>query len=300
MKKILIVGGTGFIGYHLIKYLKKKNFNLFSISTKKPQKKRRVKKVTYLIKDISKKNDIKSIKEKFDNIINLSGYVDHSNKKLTYNTHYIGCMNLVKYLKNTKIKSFIQVGSSLEYGKIRSPQREDKKTFKTHSIYSRSKLLATRYLMKEHKLKNYPVIILRGYQIYGPNQDNNRLISSVIFNCFKNKFFPCSSGEQLRDFLYIDDFIRAIYKALNNDKAIGNIINIGSGNPIKVKKVILLIQKMIKKGKPNFGKINLRKDELKILYPSISKAFKILKWKPRIKFENGLKKTILYYRKIIK
>lgn len=298
MKKCaLVVGGTGFIGYHLIKFLKKKKYKITSVSTKKPKKIRKISGIKYLFFDIAKFQNFKVLDRNFDYVINLSGYVDHSNKKLTYKSHYLGCKNLLKFFENVKIKSFIQIGSCLEYGKLHSPQLETK-GLRPLSIYSKSKLKATKLLLKKYKLKKFPVVILRAYQIYGPRQDTNRLISSVIFNCLKNKNFYCSSGIQLRDFLYISDFVEAVYKSLNNKSAIGKIINIGYGVPMQVKEVINLICKIIKKGRPEFNKIKLRKDEIMILFPSIKKSLKILRWKPKIKFLNGIKKTISDYKKI--
>ena len=116
----------------------------------------------------------------------------------------------------------------------------------------------------------------------------------------QNKNFNCSSGKQLRDFLHIDDFVKAIYKSMINKVAIGHIINIGYGRPLKVKKVILLIKNIIKQGKPQFNQIKLRQDETMVLYPSIKKAKKILNWKPKINFNYGIKKMILDYKKIYK
>lgn len=295
---ILIVGGTGFIGYHLIKYLKKKNcFNITSLSTKKPKQIRRINNVRYLNFDISKKKNFNFLDKNFKYVVNLGGYVNHSDKKLTYNSHFIGCRNLVEFFQSKEITAFIQIGSCLEYGKLKSPQLENKGE-KPESIYSKSKLKATNLLIKKNKTINFPAIILRAYQIYGPRQDNNRLISSVIYSCLKNKIIKCSDGKQLRDFLFVDDFIDAIYKALTNKNAIGKIINIGYGKPIKVKKVILLIKKIIKKGLPKFNQIKLRPEESMVLFPSIKKAFKILKWKPKVKFIDGLNKTIKDYKKL--
>lgn len=295
-KKILVVGGTGFIGYHLIKFLKKKKFNITSISTKAPKNLRKIEKVKYLKCNISKISDLKKINQKFDYIVNLGGYVDHKNKKLTYLSHYIGCINLYNVFKNTNLKSFIQIGSSLEYGNIKSPQHEFELS-KPRSVYAKSKQLSSKFFLEKFKKNNFPVIILRGYQIYGPKQDDNRLIPIVINNCLKNKSFPCSKGNQLRDFLYVDDFVKAIYVSLNNKQAFGEIINIGYGQPIKVRTLINKILFIIKKGKPQFGKIDIRKDEIMCLYPSIAKAFKILKWHPNIKLVSGLKKTILSFNK---
>jgi len=93
---ILIVGGTGFIGYHLAKRCLKLNWNVTSISTKKPIHKRYLKNVNYIVSDITKKRKLKYlIKKNFNFVVNLGGYVDHKNKKKTYNTHFLGLKNLV-------------------------------------------------------------------------------------------------------------------------------------------------------------------------------------------------------------
>ena len=111
--------------------------------------------------------------------------------------------------------------------------------------------------------------------------------------------FPCSNGLQYRDFLYIDDAIDAIFKCLQNPNLFVEIINISSGKLIQIKKVILLIKKIIKKGQPNFGVIKHRKDEILKLYSNIHKAKKRISWIPRIKFLKGLTKTINFYKKTL-
>ncbi len=295
----MITGGTGFIGYHLAKKCLELNWSVTSLSTKRPKKYRKLKKVKYLICDISNKKKLKKkINTNYDYVVNLAGYVDHSNKLKTMKSHYNGCKNISSIFLKSKIKKFVQIGSSIEYGKISSPQKENNyNKQKTYSTYGTSKLLSTKFLMKLKKKFNFPVSILRLYLVYGPNQDENRVVPITIKNAIKNNNFGCSSGLQYRDFLYIDDLIAAIFEALKNKNSNGEIFNIGSGKPIKVKNLILKICKLIGHGKPEFGIIKLRKDEIKKLYPSIKKAKKILGWKPLININLGLKKTIKYYKK---
>ena len=87
-----------------------------------------------------------------------------------------------------------------------------------------------------------------------------------------------------------------IFKCFNNKESIGEIINIGSGEPSNIKKVILFIKNKINLGNPVFGKIPLRSDEILRLYPNISKAQKILNWKPSTSFQKGIKILIRNYK----
>lgn len=294
-KTILVAGGTGFLGYHFIKSALKKGFKVISLSQNNPSKKRFLKKVKYIKSDIYDFKKLKkNLRANFEYVVNFSGYVDHRNKKKTYQSHYIGCKNLVKICLNKKINKFIQIGSSMEYGRNLSPQKEDLYC-RPLSVYGKAKFLASKYLLGLYSKKNFPVVILRLYQIYGPNQEHNRFIPIIIDSCRNNMQFPCSNGEQYRDFLYIDDFVRAVFFSINYDEAIGKIINIGSGKPLKIKKVIMKIVKFYKKGEPLFGKIKLRKEEMHTTYPDISEAKTILKWKPRISFKKGILRTIKYY-----
>ena len=116
-KNILIIGGTGFIGYHLAKRFTKKGWKVTSISSKPPKKIRYLPKVNYIFCDISKKQALKkSIKKPFYYIVNLGGYVDHTNREKTFKSHFAGCKNLTEIFIDKKPIAFVQMGSSGEYG----------------------------------------------------------------------------------------------------------------------------------------------------------------------------------------
>ena len=298
-KKILIVGGTGFIGYHLAKKCLKKNWQVTSISSRYPKKIRFLKKVKYIRVDITnKKLLIKNIKDTFDYVVNLGGYVDHSNKKKTFKSHFEGCKNLTQIFLNKKISSFIQIGSSLEYGKSKSPQKENIKcNLKSiRSTYGKAKLLSSNYVINLFKKKKFPSTVIRFYLVYGPKQDINRFIPTIINGCVKNKKFPTSDGNQLRDFLYIDDAIEAIIMCLENKKSRGQILNIGSGKPKIIKRVIETVKRISKGGHPQYGMFKLRKFDIPELYPNISKVKNKIKWKPKIILKRGLEITINSFR----
>ena len=298
-KKILIVGGTGFIGYHLAKRSLKKGWQVTSISSSAPKKIRYLSKVEYIRCDITNKKLLKkSIYKSFDYVVNLGGYVDHSHKKKTYKSHYEGCKNLAEIFLQKKILSFIQIGSSIEYGTSNSPQKESIKcNLKSiKSVYGRAKLLSSVYMTNLFRKKNFPSPVLRLYQVYGPKQDINRFLPFIINKCLKNKKFHCSEGNQLRDFIYVDDVVEAVIKSLTSKNARGEIINIGSGKPRVVKKVIEKVIKISKGGYPQYGMFKKRKFEISKLYPNIKKAKNKINWIPKMPFEKGLKKTIKLYK----
>ncbi len=295
---ILIVGGTGFIGYHLAKKSLKKGWQVTSISSKPPKKIRYLPKVKYILCDITKKKFLKrNIPKSFDYVVNLGGYVDHSNKKKTLRSHYEGCKNLTEIFLKKKPLSFVQIGSSLEYGNSKSPQKENMKCNleSIKSIYGKAKLLSSIHVINLFKKKKFPSTVLRLYLAYGPKQDVNRFLPIIIKGCIENKKFSCSDGVQLRDFTHVDDVVDAILKSLTNKNARGQIINIGSGKPRKIRSVIEDVKKISKGGYPQYGTFKLRKSEILKLYPNIKKAKNKINWEPKISFEKGIKSTIKYY-----
>ena len=292
---------AGFIGYHLCKRGIKKGWKVHSLSKNKPKKNRKIKGVKYILCNIENRKLLKKkLNNYYDYIINSVGYVDHSKNKKIMTTHFKGCQNLALNFLKRKPKKFIQLGSSIEYGKIKSPQKEifySKK--ETTSIYGKAKLYSTNFLLDLFQKYFFPVTILRLYLVYGPNQDFNRIIPSVVNNCLLNNKFNCSPGTQMRDFLFIDDLVELIFKILKIKKTSGEILNAGYGRPIRIRNLILMIKKMIGKGKPNFNKLKFRSDEILNLYPNVKKVEKLIAWKASTNIKKGLKKTIYFYKKRI-
>ena len=123
-----------------------------------------------------------------------------------------------------------------------------------------------------HKTENFPAVILRLFLVYGPTQNEKRFLPNLIKNSLNDRIIPTTLGEQVRDFCYVKDVVRAIFLTLENKKAIGNVINIASGNPIKIKEIIKKVVFLVGKGKPSFGAVDYRPNESMSLYANISKA----------------------------
>jgi nucleoside-diphosphate-sugar epimerase len=298
---LLIIGGTGFIGRKLALRAVKIGFKVIVLSLNKPTLEQKVNHIQYIQVDIADSNllFIKLSSVSCDYIVNLSGYINHSSffneGKNVINVHLVGIINILHSLNLSNLKRFVQIGSSDEYGNSIAPQTEDMRESPI-SPYSFAKAAASDLLQMLHKTEGIPIVILRLFLVYGPGQNYDRFMPQIIRGCFSSSNFSTSAGQQLRDFCYIDDIIDGIILALKNDEVNGKIINLASGKPIKVREVVELVQKLIGRGGADFGKIPYRTGENMALYADILKANKILDWRPNISIEDGIQRTIDYYR----
>jgi nucleoside-diphosphate-sugar epimerase len=296
MKKILVIGGTGFIGQHICKKLSKKNsFKVYSLSLNGPRLKKKIKGVLYLKQNLLKKKFKINLKNKnYDVIINASGYSgnfpSYYKGKNINTTHYKIIKNILNNINTKKKIKLIHLGSSSEYGQNKSPIKE---TFqcKPKNTYGKSKFKCSNYILN-FRHKNLKYIIFRLFQVYGEHQKQDKLIPYVIEKSKKNLEFKVSSGKQIRDYLHVDDLVDAIYKAIFSKKAECKIINLGSGSPVTVKKIINIICSITKTGKPKFGALKINPGESQKIYPSIKRAKAYLNWIPKVKLRSGIKRII--------
>ena len=243
-----------------------------------------------------KKEDLKILENyKFNYVINLSGDIMHNDFDKggisVIESHLIALINLLAILPRDELLGFVQIGSSDEYGITSAPQNEEQQEF-PFSSYSYAKFAATHLIRYLNRAEGFPGKILRPFLIYGPGQDEARLIPYVIRKALNNQKIEISSGSQIRDFLYIQDAVDAIFLALVNEKVNGKIINIGSGNPVKVKDIVEKIISIVGNGQPLYGNRKLRKGESKNLYPDIGYAKEYLSWEPKTSLEEGINEII--------
>jgi nucleoside-diphosphate-sugar epimerase len=299
-KNLLILGGTGFIGSWAVKKGIKNGYKVSVLSRNIPEISEKIKNVDYIKADISIYKDILKVTKfkKFTHVINLSGEINHANFKSggrsVIENHFVGLLNLVSCLNRDCLKSFVQVGTSDEYGDSDAPQNEEQ-TCIPNSNYSLAKLSANNFLQMLNKTEKFPAIIVRLFLVYGPNQNTQRFLPQVISSCLSDKTFPVSKGDQLRDFCFVEDIIDGIFLALESKGLFGNIFNLASGKQVKIRQMVEHIVKLTGKGKPVFGALPYRENENMKLYADVSKANNLLNWKATRDFDDSLKKTIEYY-----
>ena len=299
--KLLLLGGTGYLGKKIIAEGLKRNWSIVSISTKKNKNIIKNKKLKYYFFNLRNSKKIKVLsKYKFDYIINASGYVNHDNFFISgYNLlydHFILLIKIFSIIDKRNLKKFLQIGSSEEYGNEQLNLIEEMREA-PRTPYAFSKVASTHFLQMLYRSDSIPIAVLRPFLIYGPGQKENRIIPYVIKNCIKNKKFDISEGSQVRDFLYIDDAVSAIFKCIRSNKTSGNVYNLGSGRGIEIKKLVKLIVNKVGKGRPQFGRLKNNRTESKKLIANILNIKKDLNWKPKVKLTDGLDRTIKFYDK---
>jgi len=196
--------------------------------------------------------------------------------------------NIIDFFINKKISKFMQIGSAAEYGQRLTPHKESIKCL-PKSNYGREKLKVTKYLLNLFQKKYLNGVIVRLFQVYGEGQKKDKIIPYILSNCLLNKKFNLSKGHQTRDFCHISDAVRAIFLLLNKkNNESGKIYNVASGEDISIKKLATLIKNIVGFGKPSFGNIKLKKNEIIKSKADITEIRK-LKWSPKINLESGIK-----------
>ena len=290
--KILITGGTGFIGSHLTQFLKKDN-DITIYDVKKPIEKD----VKFILGDILDEQKILQSFQDFDAIIHLAATVGvkntETNPVLTLNTNILGTKNILEACKKHNIKKMIFASSSEIYGEPRKVPIDEIQTPIPITTYGISKLASEEYLKSYAKTCGFNYSILRFFNVVGPKQSSRFVLPEFIKNALNNKPLVIhGNGLQIRAFCHIADICQGIEKSIC--KGDGEIFNIGNDlEPITIenlaKKVISVLNSQSTIKYISFEKSGRnREQEIMTRIPSIQKAKKILSYRP----EHNLKEII--------
>lgn len=300
-KKILITGASGFIGYNACEYFLKNFWKVFGLS-EKGEFPPYVEPVKVDLLDFKKlKKEIKKINPSI--VLHSAAYVvlerDFEVARKCLDVNIMGTLNLLESVRKLpSLKKFIFFSTEEVYGDNKPPYKETQKVHPP-SPYSISKVAGENLCLLYYKLYDLPVVILRLATVFGYYQPTYRFIPNIIMKAINNEPILLNSGKNKRDYLFIDDVIKAVDKAIISRKAIGEIFNIGHENPISGK---TLAQKIVKlansKSEIILNYFPDRKEEAKLWSMDSKKAEDILGWKANKSIDENIKKTINFYKKI--
>ena len=311
--KILITGAAGFIGFHLIKRINRNkkflvlgvdNLNdYYSVDYKKLKLKylKVSEKFKFIKLDLKNKKKLNETIKKFrpDCIFHLASQpgimYSYKNPKTYISNNIIATQNLIEASIKNKVSKFYFTSSSSVYGnKKKFPIKENAK-LKPLNLYAVTKKKCEKILINKCKNSKIDLKIFRPFTVYGTYARPdmifitylNKIINKKVFNLFNN-------GQYLRDFTYVNDLANILYKFISVGKLKDNVFNICSSKPIKVNKIINIINKISKKK----CKIKLqpyRKGEMIKTFGDNSKIKKYINFKKYTNINYGIKKTVEWY-----
>ena len=319
--KLLITGSLGFIASNfLLKLIKKKNYKIYSIDKHNYasninilKKLKNKKNFIHFKLDISnyKKLKKKIIEIKPDVVINFAAesHVDNSilSPREFINSNIIGTFNLLEILRELKIKKkikLIHISTDEVYGDLQinsKLQFDENSNIKPNSPYSSSKASSDMLVRAWNKTYNMPNIIVRSSNNYGPYQNKEKFIPKIISNIILKKKIPIyGNGSNIRNWIFVEDNIEAIYKILKKGK-VGEVYNIASEIELTN---INIVKKIIKILNNNFNfNLNFKKN-IKFVkdrlghdkrYSMKSNKLKKIGWKSKTTVDKGLVKTINWF-----
>lgn len=301
-KRVLVTGGAGFIGSHLVGRLISLGAEVQVLEAEGKQcNLAGIEKVVYAgISDGQKVEDtVRAYEPHY--IFSLAAKLarDQSWELFSelFQVHVKNLQYLISAAGDVKeLRRLVHVGTIDEYGKIEAPFKEvDREN--PQNPYALTKLMGSRLIEYAAKTEKIPAAVVRLALTYGPAQRQGMFVPDLIRSCIEGKEFSMTAGEQTRDFLYVADAVEGILAAALAQNASGEIFNIGSGQPTKIRDVAEMIKRETgNAGTINFGAIPYRADENMHYWLDIEKAADRLGWRPQTSLVEGLRSTITWYK----
>jgi dTDP-glucose 4,6-dehydratase len=303
--KVLITGGAGFIGCNFVRHMLKEHPGTDIVVLDKLTYAGRLEnlqevkdKITFVKGDICDKDVVKKVMPGCDQVVNFAAE-SHVDRSITspedfVRTDVLGVFTMLEEARRTDVKKFVQISTDEVYGSTISGSFKEGDTLDPSSPYSASKaggeLLARSYF----KTYGMNVMVTRSSNNYGPFQFPEKLIPVLILKALRNEKLPIyGKGTNVRDWLHVEDNCRAIDLVLEKGRP-GDIVNVGSGNEVPNIEVAKLVLKHMKKPESLISYVRDRPGH-DFRYSLEWDAIKKLGWTPKIKFEDGLKKTVDWY-----
>ena len=224
---------------------------------------------------------------------------DRANDELALDVNLMGTVRLVNALTDGGVRRIVNSGTCEEYGHTETSVTEAARLSPV-SPYSASKAAASVWCEMAFRARGVPVVTLRPFLSYGPEQEAVRLIPQAILAALHDREFPMTLGEQTREFTHVDDMVDGYLRAALVPDIDGEIFNRSSGEETSVRDAVALIFRLAEsRGVPQFGQLKYREAELWRSCGDASRARKKLGWYPRIAFARGIADAIPWYRKAL-
>ena len=304
-KKVLVTGGAGFIGSHLVDRLVKEGYpvrvidNLSSGKIENIQHHIDTNKVEFIKGDIRDATLVNKSVDGVGFVLHLAAIISvpfsMENPDLTFDVNTQGTHNLLLAAAEKSVEKFVFISSCAVYGDPEvNPVTEDIKT-NPISPYAESKLIGERYCLSFNQSNQLKTVVLRFFNVYGPRQSMNAYsgVITIFINKVKQKepLTIYGDGSQTRDFVNVRDIVDGILASMKTNKTDGEVFNIGSGKPTSINDLAKAVLEL--------GNVDLeikyekyRTGDIKHSFADITKARKLLGYEPKVSLRDGLRELI--------
>ena len=300
-KNILVTGGAGFVGSHIVDRLSPNNKvtvldNLSSGSLSNLEKSRD--RVTFVKGDTLDKELLRDMVAEVEFIFHLAANIGNiksiEDPYLNMDVNVKGTINLLEACLNSNIKRLVYSSSGAIFGEAKYLPIDEEHPLNPESPYGVSKLAAEKYCFAYWKVHGVPTVSLRYFNIYGSRQGKNEYanVISIFINRIKEgkPLTIFGDGNQTRDFVFVEDIVQANLLAATRPAAVGEIFNIGTGIGSSLKELIGILDELSGRKNPVIY-TDPRAGEVKHSRANIEKARKMLGYNPKITFKEGLPLT---------
>lgn len=312
-KRILVTGGAGFIGTHLITRLLREGHEVICLDNLQTGQKRnlalfdRYRRLTFVQHDVV---DPIKIEGRLDQIYNLACPASpvhyQADPIKTIMTSFMGAVSALELAKITGA-TVLQASTSEVYGDPDvHPQPEgyhgNVNPIGIRSCYDEGKRAAETLFFDYHRQHGVDIRIVRIFNTYGPymRTDDGRVVSNFITQALQGHDITMyGNGAQTRSFQYVDDLVEGMYRMMNQETLLGPV-NIGNPVEFTMRKLAEIVLEMIPESTSQVRFRDLPQDDPRQRKPDNSLAEAVLHWRPKIELREGLTKTIAYFREILK
>lgn len=286
--KVLVTGAKGFLGQHLVKRLRYLGFEVVALGGRSSSSSRvdvcDLDAITALMKEVSPRFvvHLAAIRNRGTRSVDVSESIS---------ANVTGTANVTLSAAESGVEALVLAGTAEEYGSIETPFREDA-IERPVTGYGVSKLLAGKAGLLCGATRDLAVTLLRIAVAYGPGQSGESLMGGLVESIVRGEPFRMSAGEQTRDFIWIEDVVDAMVRAIEV-RAAGEIFNIGSGVSIRVAEAARQVSELA--GRADLlcpGELPLRPGEALEYSMDIGKARAMLNWSPTTDFATGIRRML--------
>lgn len=313
MQSVLVTGGAGFLGSHLCERLIKDGYKVTCLDNLLTGSEKNLEQLTdspnfqFVNADIVSPGE-KLPKENFDYVFHLASPaspVDYQNyAEETLLTNSMGTLNVLKLAKETGAKLLIASTSEVYGDPLEHPQKEtyfgNVNSFGPRSCYDEGKRFGEAATYVYIRKYDIDARIIRIFNTYGPRmqKDDGRVVSNFIMAALTgNPLKIDGDGSQTRSFCYVDDLIEGMLKAMFTGGTRGEVFNLGNPGEFTVEELAEKVKEITGSASEIVFSGEFRENDPMRRRPDITKAKTVLGWEPKIDLEEGLKKTIEYYKK---